>query len=76
MSHIHFGQRHDSKEEEKTILQIPENIVGIMDRGCSSKEKIKNLLKINGNFFVTRVFGESNKGDRQSIKQILITKDR
>ncbi|MEM8723763.1 MAG: hypothetical protein AAGE84_31540 [Cyanobacteria bacterium P01_G01_bin.39] len=32
MSHVHFGQRHDSKEGIETIEKIPKNGIGIMDR--------------------------------------------
>jgi putative transposase len=40
---IHFGQGHDSKHGEKTIQEIPENGVGIMDRGFASIERIRKL---------------------------------
>ncbi len=33
---IHFGQGHDSKYGNETIAEIPENGIGIMDRGFSS----------------------------------------
>jgi IS4 transposase len=52
---IHFGQGHDSKEGIKTIENIPENDVAIMDRGFCSKERIRNLSKIKDKFFVLRV---------------------
>ena len=52
---IIFGQAHDSKEGEKTIEHIPENGVGIMNRGFCSKLRIKNLSKIESKFFVLRV---------------------
>ncbi len=40
---IHFGQGHDSKPGEETIENIPENGVGVMDRGFCSKKRIRNL---------------------------------
>ena len=52
---IYFGQGHDSKEGKTTISQIPENSIGIMDRGFWSQERIKNLLEIKNKFFVLRV---------------------
>lgn len=52
---IHFGQGHDSKEGAETVENIPENGVGIMDRGFCSKERIRNLLEIKNKFFVLRV---------------------
>ena len=52
---IHFGQGHDSKEGKETIENIPENGVGIMDRGFCSKERIRKLSKIKNKFFVLRV---------------------
>ena len=52
---IHFGQGHDSKEGIETIEKIPENGIGVMDRGFCSKERIRNLLKIKNKFFVLRV---------------------
>lgn len=52
---IHFGQGHDSKEGIETIENIPENGVGIMDRGFCSKKRIRDLLKIKNKFFVLRV---------------------
>ena len=52
---IHFGQGHDSKEGKKTRENLPENGVGIMDRGFCSKERIRNLSRIKNKFFVLRV---------------------
>ena len=40
---IHFGQGHDHKYGDKTVDAIPENGVGIMDRGFASSERIKKL---------------------------------
>jgi IS4 transposase len=57
---IHFGQGHDSKEGKETLEQIPENGVGIMDRGFCSKERIRELLKIKTKFFVLRVKNNMN----------------
>ena len=52
---IHFGQGHDSKHGNETIANIPENSIGIMDRGFCSKERISKMLQIKDKFFVLRV---------------------
>ena len=52
---ISFGQGHDSKEEVKTIKDIPENGIGVMDRGFCSKSRIKKLSKIKEKSFVLRI---------------------
>ena len=52
---ISFGQGHDSKEGAKTIEDIPENGIGVMDRGFCSKLRIKNLSKIEDKSFVLRI---------------------
>lgn len=52
---IHFGQGHDSKEGQKTIDAIPENSVGVMDRGFASLKRIKGLLASKSQHFVLRV---------------------
>jgi len=52
---IHFGQGHDSKYGNETIAEIPENGIGIMDRGFSSIDRIRELLERNNRFFVLRI---------------------
>ncbi len=52
---IHFGQGHDSKPGQETIENPPHNGVAVMDRGFCSKERIRNLSKIQNKFFVLRV---------------------
>jgi len=52
---IHLGQGHDSKYGEETIKNIPENGIGIMDRGFCSKKRIRNLLESKSKFFVLRI---------------------
>ncbi len=52
---IHFGQGHDSKYGKETIEEIPENGVGIMDRGFSSLTRIQDLLGKNDRYFVLRI---------------------
>jgi IS4 transposase len=52
---VHFGNGHDSKYGEETIAAIPENGVGIMDRGFAKLERIKNLTEIKDRYFVLRV---------------------
>ena len=48
------------KEGIETIANIPENGVGIMDRGFCSKERIRNLSEIKNKFFVLRVKNNIN----------------
>lgn len=52
---INFGHGHDSKHGEKTIREIPENGVGIMDRGFASITRIRDLQQIKDRYFVLRV---------------------
>jgi putative transposase len=52
---INFGQGHDSKYGEKTIDEIPENGIGIMDRGFASQSRIRKLLERENKFFVLRI---------------------
>ena len=52
---IHFGQGNDSKERKKTIASIPENSVGVMDRGFSSLKRIEELLGNKEKYFVLRI---------------------
>jgi putative transposase len=52
---IDFGQEHDSKEGKKTIESIPENSVGVMDRGFSSLKRIEELLGNKEKHFVLRI---------------------
>jgi IS4 transposase len=52
---LHFGQGHDSKEGKKTIESIPENSVGVMDRGFSSIKRIEELLGNKEKHFVLRI---------------------
>ena len=52
---IHFGQGHDSKYGNKTITEIPENGIGIMDRGFSFLERVDKLLKKQDRFFLLRI---------------------
>lgn len=52
---LHFGQGHDSKYGEETINAIPENGVGIMDRGFAALKRIKQLLQDPQRFFVIRL---------------------
>ncbi len=52
---IHFGQGHDSKYGNETIAEIPENGIGIMNRGFSSLERVAQLLKKKDRFFLLRI---------------------
>ncbi len=42
---LHFGKGHDSKYDNETVDSLPANAVGIMDRGFSSHERIRELCK-------------------------------
>ena len=42
---LHFGKGHDSKYANKTVESITANAVGIMSRGFSSQERIRELCK-------------------------------
>lgn len=53
--YLHFGQGHDSKHGQKTIDAIPENGVGIMDRGFAALKRIQQLLQEPRKFFVIRL---------------------
>jgi IS4 transposase len=52
---INFGQGHDSKLGKKTIEEIPENGIGIMDRGFASIPRIKALKQKKDRYFVLRI---------------------
>ncbi len=57
---LHFGQGHDSKYGEETIRAIPENAIGIMDRGFSKLERIQDLQELQDRYFVMRVKNNMN----------------
>ena len=40
---LHFGKGHDSKYGNKAVESIPVNAVGLMDRGFSSHDRIREL---------------------------------
>jgi hypothetical protein len=42
---LHFGKNYDSKYGKETVELIPTNAVGIMDRGFSSHDRIRELCK-------------------------------
>ena len=46
---LHFGKGHDSKYGNETVESIPANAVGIMDRGFSSHDIIRELCKKDKN---------------------------
>ena len=52
---IHFGQGHDSKEGKETIASIPQNSIGVMDRGFASMKRIEELLGNKEKHFVLRI---------------------
>jgi putative transposase len=51
---IHFGQGHDAKFAESTLSMIPENTVGIMDRGFASWEFLEQMSQTE-TLFVVRI---------------------
>jgi IS4 transposase len=74
---INFGQGNDSKYGNHTIDSIPENGIGIMDRGFCSKIRISELLQKENQFFVLRIknnitlkFLENNKFLIGTTKQV------
>lgn len=52
---IHFGQGHDSKERKETIASIPQNSIGVMNRGFASMKRIGELLGNKEKHFVLRI---------------------
>ncbi len=72
---IHFGQGHDSKYGNKTIEEIPENAIGIMDRGFSSLSRIERLLKSENRYFVLRIKNNINLEMLENGKCLLGTGD-
>jgi IS4 transposase len=70
---IHFGNGHDSKYGETTIEAIPENAVGVMDRGFAKLERIKNLMQLKERYFVIRVKNNMNLELLDNGKAILGT---
>jgi putative transposase len=52
---IHFGQGHDNKYGQETVNSIPENGVGVMDRGFASITRIKELKQQENKAFVLRL---------------------
>jgi IS4 transposase len=70
---IHFGNGHDSKYGETTIEAIPEDAVGVMDRGFAKLERIKNLIQLKEQYFVLRVKNNMNLQLLDNGKAILGT---
>ncbi|WP_041230015.1 IS4 family transposase [Rippkaea orientalis] len=52
---IYFDQGHEHKYGQKTLEEIPENGLGIMDRGFASCERIKKLKENKNQTFVLRI---------------------
>ncbi|BAU44629.1 IS4 family transposase [Leptolyngbya sp. O-77] len=52
---IHFGQGHDSKHGKETIDAVPDNSVGVMDRGFFSLARIRYLLNQENRYFIVRI---------------------
>lgn len=52
---IHFGQGHDHKYGQETVESIPDNAVGVMDRGFASTQRIKELKEQTNKAFVLRI---------------------
>jgi putative transposase len=51
---IHFGQGHDAKFAESTLSMIPENTVGIMDRGFASWDFLDQMSQTK-TLFIMRI---------------------
>ncbi|UZQ53892.1 transposase [Trichothermofontia sichuanensis B231] len=52
---IHFGQGHDSKYGDEMLDAVPDNGVGVMDRGFFSLARIRDLLKQANRYFIVRI---------------------
>lgn len=51
---IHFGQGHDARFAESVISMIPENGIGIMDRGFASWDFLEQMSQTK-TLFVVRI---------------------
>lgn len=51
---LHFGKGHDRKDSYETVESIPATAVGLMDRGFSSQDRIRELCK-KEKYFVLRL---------------------
>jgi len=78
---LHFGKGHDSKYGNETVESIPANAVGIMDRGFSTHEIIRELCKKEKDFIVRMKNNEKFKileesqcclGAKESVSRIKI----
>ena len=78
---LHFGKGHDSKYGNKTVESIPANAVGIMDRGFSSHDWIRELYKKEKYFLLIlknndkfKILEESQccLGAKESVSGIMI----
>ena len=58
---LHFGKNYHSKYGNETVELIPINAVGIMDRGFSSHDRIRELCKKEKNFVLRRKNNEKFK---------------
>jgi putative transposase len=58
--HSNSFRADDSKYGDKTIEEIPENAIGVMDRGFSSLSRIGELLKSKNRYFVLRIKNSMN----------------
>ena len=78
---LHFGKNHDSKYGNETVESIPENAVGIMDRGFSSHDRIRELCKKDKNLVFRlknndkfKIFEDSQccLGAKKSVSEIRV----
>ncbi len=52
---VMFGQGHDCKYGDETLDAVPDNGVGVMDRGFFSLARIRDLLKRANRYFIVRI---------------------
>ena len=70
---INFGHGNDNKYGNHTIDSIPENGIGIMDRGFCSKIRISELIKKENQFFVLRIKNNINLKSLDNNKLLIGT---
>lgn len=68
---IHFGQGHDARFAESVMGMIPENAVGVMDRGFASWEFLDQLSQIQTQFVVRIKNNMKTELDHQRYRVVL-----
>lgn len=68
---IHFGQGHDARFAESVMGMIPENAVGVMDRGFASWEFLDQLSQTQTQFVVRIKNNMKTELDHQRYRVVL-----